>query len=111
MDFRETIQRSPQEFVGLCKSYDVKSLYAFGSSIKGNFKEASSDIDLLIELSTEDPAQRGENLMNIWDHFERFFQRKVDLLSATSIRNPILKRSIDGSKVLVYDGTELKVSF
>jgi predicted nucleotidyltransferase len=55
-------------------------------------------------------AQRGENLMNLWDQLELFFQRKVDLISAAAIRTPILKRRIDASKILVYDGTELKVS-
>ena len=110
MNLKESIKSRPQEFLRLCKSYEVKSLYAFGSSINDSFKEETSDIDLLIELSTEDPAQRGENLMNLWDQFELFFQRKVDLLSAAAIRNPILKKSIDASKILVYDGTELKVS-
>ena len=111
MNMKEAIQHSPQEFLRLCRSHDVKLLYAFGSSVNDRFKEDTSDIDLLVELSTEDPAQRGENLMNLWDQFEQFFQRKVDLLSIASIRNPILKRSIDASKVLVYDGTELKVAF
>jgi len=111
MNLKEAIQHSPQEFLRLCKSHDVKLLYAFGSSVNDRFKEDTSDIDLLVELSTEDPAQRGENLLNLWDQFEQFFQRKVDLLSTASIRNPILKKSIDASKVLVYDGTELKVSF
>ena len=110
MNMKEAIQHSPQEFLRLCRSHDVKLLYAFGSSVNDRFKEDTSDIDLLVELSTTDPAQRGENLMNLWDQFEQFFQRKVDLLSTASIRNPILKRSIDASKVLVYDGTELKVS-
>jgi predicted nucleotidyltransferase len=111
MNLREAIRSKPLEFVRLCKSYDVQTLYAFGSSITDTFKEESSDIDLLIKLSTEDPAQRGENMMNLWDQLELFFQRKVDLLSETSIRNPILKKSIDATKILVYDGTELQVSF
>jgi predicted nucleotidyltransferase len=111
MNFKEAIQHSPQEFLRLCKSHDVKLLYAFGSSLSDRFKEDTSDIDLLVELSTEDPAQREENLMNLWDQLEQFFQRKVDLLSTASIRNPILKKSIDASKELIYDETELKVSF
>ena len=89
----------------------MKSLYAFGSSVSNNFKEESSDIDLLIELSTEDPIQRGENLISLWDKLESFFQRKVDLLTSSSIRNPILRKSIDSSKILIYDGKEHKVSF
>jgi predicted nucleotidyltransferase len=111
MNLKESIQTKPEEFITLCKSHDVKSLYAFGSSITGRFHEDTSDIDLLIELNTEDPIKRGEALLNLWDKFETFFQRKVDLLTASSIRNPILKKSIESTKVLVYDGKELKVSF
>ena len=109
MNLKESIQTKPEVFMTLCKSYDVKSLYAFGSSITDRFQEDTSDIDLLIELNTDDPLKRGEAILNLWDKFETFFQRKVDLLTASSIRNPILKKNIESSKVLVYDGKELDV--
>ena len=65
---------------------------------------------LLIEIDNDDPIERGENLMNIWDKFEQFFQRKVDLLTNTSIKNPILKKSIDSTKILIYDGQKQEIS-
>jgi predicted nucleotidyltransferase len=111
MNLKDSIKVRPEEFTSLCKSHDVKFLYAFCSSIHDNFNEDSSDIDLLIELDTEDPIQRGQNLIDLWDKFENFFQRKVDLLTSTSIKNPILKKNIDSTKILVYDGKGLKVSF
>jgi len=111
VNLKQAISINPEKFISLCKKHDVKELYAFGSSIGKDFKEDTSDIDLLIEISTEDPIKRGQNLIDIWDQFESYFQRKVDLLTAASIRNPVLKKSIDSSKVLVYDGKELKVSF
>jgi predicted nucleotidyltransferase len=104
MNLKETIHQSPKEFLSLCKNYDVKNLYAFGSSITENFNEASSDIDLLVELNTEDPLKRGQNLIDLWDKLEAFFKRKVDLLTSSSIKNPILKRSIDATKILIYNG-------
>ena len=104
MNLKESIQTKPEEFVTLCKNYDVKCLYAFGSSITEEFKEDTSDFDLLVELNIDDPIKKGETLLDLWDKLETFFQRKVDLLTASSIRNPILKRSIDSSKVLIYDG-------
>jgi predicted nucleotidyltransferase len=103
MNLKEAIHQSPKEFMSLCKNYDVKNLYAFGSSITENFNEASSDIDLLVELNTEDPLKRGQNLIDLWDKLEAFFKRKVDLLSFSSIKNPILRRSIDATKILVYN--------
>ncbi|MBZ9786809.1 nucleotidyltransferase domain-containing protein [Psychroflexus sp. CAK57W] len=98
------------DFQSLCKAHHVKNLYAFGSSTTDQFNEDSSDIDLLIEIDIDDPIERGENLMNIWDKLEEFFQRKVDLLTNTSIKNPILRKSINSTKVLIYDGEEQKIS-
>jgi predicted nucleotidyltransferase len=103
MNLKEAIHQSPKEFMSLCKNYDVKNLYAFGSSITKNFNEASSDIDLLVELNTEDPLKRGQNLIDLWDKLEAYFKRKVDLLTSSSIKNPILRRSIDATKILIYD--------
>jgi predicted nucleotidyltransferase len=111
MHLKETIKNNSVEFLSLCKSHDVKTLYAFGSSITNNFNEESSDIDLLVEIDTKDPMKRGENLIDLWDKFERIFKRKVDLLTNSSIKNPILRKNIDASKILIYDGKEHKVSF
>ena len=55
----------------ICKSFDVKRLYIFGS------------------LST--------------DKFEELFERKVDLLSRTQVRNPYLQKGIDATKQLIYE--------
>lgn len=95
----------------MCKAHNVKTLYAFGSSVTDRFDPASSDIDLLVEIDTSDPIERGEKLMDLWEKFENFFQRKVDLLTNKSLRNPFLKKSIDSSKVLIYDGQRQKISF
>jgi uncharacterized protein len=111
MNLKESIKVNSKEFLSLCKNHDVKVLYAFGSSTNDNFKEESSDIDLLVEINTIDPIKRGENLLDLWDKFEKFFQRKVDLLTSSSIRNPILRKSIDSSKILIYDGEKQKLSF
>ncbi len=94
----------------MCKSHQVKTLYAFGSVTTNDFDESSSDIDLLVELNTQDPVQRGEHLMDLWEKFEVFFQRKVDLLTNASIKNPILRKSIDASKQLIYDGQKQEIS-
>ena len=111
MKMKESIQMKLADFLTLCKSHDVKNIYAFGSAITENFNDESSDIDLLIEIDTLDPIERGENLIDIWDKLEDFFQRKVDLLTLSSIKNPILKKNIEDTKILLYDGKNQKVSF
>jgi predicted nucleotidyltransferase len=111
MNLKESIESHSNELLSLCESHDVATLYAFGSATNDQFDEVSSDIDLLVELHTKDPIRRGENLIDLWDKFERIFQRKVDLLTNSSIKNPILRRNIDASKILIYDRKERKVSF
>jgi predicted nucleotidyltransferase len=110
MNLKESIQNKMADFLSLCKSHNVKNLYAFGSSINDKFNEETSDIDLLIEIDNDDPIERGEKLMSIWDKFEQFFQRRVDLLTNASIKNPILRKSIDSTKILIYDGKKQKIS-
>ncbi|HOH99066.1 MAG TPA: nucleotidyltransferase domain-containing protein [Bacteroidales bacterium] len=103
------ISKRESLFGDICKSHSIRNLYAFGSSTSNHFDRLLSDIDLLVEIDDPDPIERGEKLMSLWDLMEDFFQRKVDLLTEGSIRNPFLKRSIDSSKVLIYDGSKQKV--
>ena len=81
-------------------------MYAFGSSTTDKFNDTTSDIDLLVEIDVPDPIERGEKLLSLWDTFELFFHRKVDLLTDSSVRNPYLRKNIDSTKVLIYDGKE-----
>ncbi len=111
MNLKSIIDSKSNEFLALCKSHDVNTLYAFGSSTNEKFNELYSDIDLLVELGTIDPIERGEKLIDLWEKFEGFFNRKVDLLTASSIRNPFLRKSIDSSKILIYDGQKQEISF
>ncbi len=111
MKILEDIKKKDKEFLVLCKNHDVGRLYAFGSSITDLFDDENSDIDLLIEIENENPIERGENLLSLWDKFEEFFQRKVDLLTSSSIKNPVLRKSINATKILIYDGKRREISF
>jgi predicted nucleotidyltransferase len=105
MYIAQYIGENGKEFQDLCRHFQVKSLYAFGSSTNENFDHQKSDIDLVIELKSEDPLQRGEILIQIWDKLESFFKRRVDLVTLSSLKNPILKKNIDNNKVLIYENS------
>jgi predicted nucleotidyltransferase len=109
MKIKDEISKRSDVFLSLCKQNGVKELYAFGSSTNLKFDNEQSDIDLIVELNKLDPLEKGERLMNIWDEFEDSFQRKVDLLTENSIKNPYLKKSIDSTKILIYDGRMQKI--
>ena len=109
MFIQEEISGKINDFNAVCKAHNVKYIYAFGSSITTKFDSAKSDIDLLVDIDYSDPVERGEKLISLWDTFENFFNRKVDLLTETSIHNPYLRKSIDSTKILIYDGAKQKV--
>jgi len=105
----DEIAKRREDFENLCADHKVKFLYAFGSSITDRFDPDKSDIDLLVEIDDNDPIERGEKLISLWDMFEDFFNKKVDLLTDSSVKNPFLRKSIDATKVLIYDGSRQKV--
>jgi len=104
----DKIDFKSNEFIALCKSHKVKELYAFGSVVNGNFT-AKSDVDLLVEIDEPDPLNKGQLLLSLWNKLEQYFDRKVDLLSFNSLRNPYLKDSINNTKRLIYDGSKEEV--
>ena len=87
----------------------MDKLYAFGSAVTNRFNPSKSDIDFVVELNIQDPIHYGETLLSFWDALEVLFERKVDLLTLESISNPYLKREIEATRHLIYDGQGEKV--
>jgi uncharacterized protein len=109
MDLTTLIKERYNDFIDLCRSHKVDKIYAFGSSIAKHFDPQTSDIDLVVKIDIDDPADRGDALLSLWDKLEVLFERKVDLLTEDSIRNPYLKSNINRTKKLIYDGEGEKV--
>ena len=81
----------------------INKLYFFGSVLSSNFNEDTSDIDVLVEVTDLSPEERGEHLIHLWDNLEMLFNRKIDLLTENSLRNPYFKREVEQTKKLIYD--------
>ena len=103
MFIHNEIRKNLSLFSDICKNHGIKSLYAFGSSVTEQFNPQRSDIDLLVEMEDMDPLEKGEKLLSLWDKLEDFFQRKVDLLTQKSLKNPFLLENIDKTKILLSD--------
>lgn len=103
MYLQTVIAQKQPEFLSLCRQHKVRSLYAFGSSLTDQFDPKKSDIDLVVDIDTADPVEKGQLLLSFWDSLEAFFERKVDLLTENAIRNPYLKANIERTQKLIYD--------
>ena len=82
----------------------VKKFYLFGSALTPRFDENDSDIDVLVETENISPEEKGEHLITLWEDLEKLFNRKVDLLTENSLRNPYLAQEIEQTRKLIYDG-------
>jgi uncharacterized protein len=85
----------------LCDKYSVEALFAFGSVLTDKFN-GESDIDLVVDISSEDPLTYSDNYFGLKFQLEKVFDRKIDLLEQKAIHNPFLKQQIDKTKVLLY---------
>jgi predicted nucleotidyltransferase len=85
----------------LCNTYNVEKMYLFGSVLNSNFS-ATSDIDLLVKFKPIELANYFDNYINFKENLESLFGREVDLLEEQTLKNPILIKSINKSKALIY---------
>ncbi len=85
----------------LCKQYDVKSLYLFGSVSTGKFKK-SSDIDILVSFKDISIERYTDNYFELHYRLEELFKRKIDLVTVNSLANPFFIESIEETKILLY---------
>lgn len=99
----DVLKNNVDTLIKICKSLGVKSLYAFGSVVRGNFKE-NSDIDFLISfdenLSIE---QYTNNYFSLQYKLRNLFKRKIDLVTERTLSNPYFIESIDETKELIYE--------
>lgn len=85
----------------ICTFYHVDKMYLFGSALNSSFSD-QSDIDLLVKFKQMDLAKYFQNYMELKENLESLFGRKVDLLEEQTLKNPILIKSINKSKELIY---------
>jgi predicted nucleotidyltransferase len=86
----------------LCSRYRVRRLHLFGSAARGGF-QAGSDVDLLVEFEPMSYAEHAACYLDLVQALEELFARPVDLLEPGPIRNPYLQKTIEQTKLLLYE--------
>lgn len=87
----------------LMQKHHIIRAYLFGSVLTDKFNR-KSDIDFLVSIDEGlSPEEQGEHLLTLWDELESVTRRKVDLLTERSLTNPYLIKSIDATKLVIYE--------
>jgi hypothetical protein len=76
-------------------------MYLFGSALRPGYS-AHSDIDFLVKFKPIDLAHYFEIYMNFKETLKNLLGREIDLLEEQTLKKPILIKSINESKDLIY---------
>ena len=97
----EVLEKHKVALNSLCRKHHVDELYAIGSVLKESFSK-DSDIDLLVKFGQIELAEYFDNYMDLKEALEKVLKRSVDLVEVQTVKNPILKNSIERSTKLIY---------
>ena len=95
------VEQKLERLSQLCKEHKVKNMYLFGSVLNENFS-VSSDIDFLVNFNKIPLKNYFDNYISLKNGLENLYIRSVDLVEDKTVRNPVLRRSIDRNKKLIY---------
>ncbi len=105
----ELIAKHSEAIAELCKRFSVLELYAFGSVVSGNLT-SDSDIDLLVKFGVVDSFNYFDNFLDFKNSLKQLLNREIDLLEVQTLKNPILIRSVNRNKKLIYGRKDSKMA-
>jgi len=95
------LEKYLQTIEELCAQHKVKHLYAFGSVLTEKFNP-KSDVDFMVDFEPVEIEQYADNYYSLKFSLEEMFDRPVDLLEESAIKNPYFKQVVDAQRQLIY---------
>jgi hypothetical protein len=96
------IAQSKEAIEQLCRDFHVRRLELFGSGAAGTDRPGESDLDFLVEFERLPEGAYSDAYFGLLEALGRLFDRPIDLVVASAIRNPYFRRAVEGSKKLLY---------
>jgi len=87
----------------LCEKYRVKRLAVFGSAVKGTFDPVRSDLDFVVEFFPRQFAGFGDVYFRLLTELQDLFNREIDLVERSAVRNPYFLKVLELSEQPLYD--------
>ena len=96
------IESRREQIAELCREYRVKQLEVFGSALRDDFDAQHSDLDFLVEFERLPAGEYAKTYFGLMEALENLFQRKIDLVVASAIKNPYFRAGVERNKALLY---------
>jgi len=96
------VEDKRDELIQLCQRFRVHRLELFGSAVDGSFDPQTSDLDFLVEFTPLKDGEQFDAYFGLLEGLQELFQRKIDLVQPTAMRNPYFIRRVNESRTLIY---------
>lgn len=96
------IERRRVELEALCRRCHVSRLELFGSAATGHARPGVSDLDFLVEFGPRPVGGYADDYFGLLEGLERLFERKVDLVVGSAIKNSYFREAVEKTKALLY---------
>lgn len=96
------VAEKQKELERLCKKFRVRRLELFGSGVGDGFDPETSDLDFLVEFHELQANEYADTYFGLLEDLRSLFQRDLDLVMPSALRNPYLRESIERSRTLLY---------
>jgi predicted nucleotidyltransferase len=90
------------EVEAACRRRAVRRLEVFGSAVRDDFDETTSDLDFLVEFDAATELPALERYFGLKEDLEALFGRPVDLIMPRAVRNPYVRAEIERDRQLLY---------
>lgn len=98
----EVINKHIDQVAALCRRTGARRLRVFGSAVRANFEPARSDLDFVVEFDALAPAKYVDSYFALKEGLEMLFGRRVDLVTAGSIKNPYFRERVEAESQTIY---------
>lgn len=87
----------------ICARRRVKRLELFGSAVRSDrVAPGARDLDFLVEYQPLELAESADAYFGLLFDLERLFDRPVDLVMPSAIRNRYFREAIDKDRLTLY---------
>ena len=87
----------------ICERRGVIRLWLFGSAASEGFDTETSDLDFLVEFSAMPPGAKADSFFGLQEDLQTLFGMPVDLVEPGPIRNPYFLKSVEQTRVKLYE--------
>ena len=101
---KQLVSRNQEALKLLCHAQEVRELGLFGSAVGEDFDPERSDLDFVVEFAHPERPGVADRFMNLATGLESIFQRRVDLITKRSLKNPFFLGAVTRTKEVVYAG-------